>query len=97
MCGLLDRVFSLYCSHFLSCHAGTALSKIKRNYLDVPSRRTSQLRSLGDELHGVQRIMFDNVDAVLQRGEMISGNTPNCKGMTINHCFFFQYCHYLLP
>ena len=53
--------------------AGTSLSKIKRNYLDVPSRRTSQLRSLGDELHGVQRIMFDNIDAVLQRGEMISG------------------------
>ena len=41
--------------------------------MQTQSHRTSQLRGISDELHGVQRIMFDNIDAVLQRGELISG------------------------
>ena len=53
--------------------------------MEAPNRRTSQLRTLGDELQGVQRIMFDNIDAVLQRGELISGVSARmCYSTTTN-------------
>ena len=52
---------------------GAEINRIKRNYQESQTRRTSHLRSLGDELQGVQKIMFENVDAALQRGELISG------------------------
>ena len=46
---------------------------MKKNYTESQSRRTTQLGRLSDELHGVHRIMFENIDAALQRGELISG------------------------
>ena len=58
------------CKHFC-LFSGTEMSRIKRNYLEGQSRRTTQLKGLGQNLQEVQHIMFDNIDAVLQRGELI--------------------------
>ena len=52
---------------------GAEIDQIKKNYVESQSRRSSKLKGLGDELQGVHKIMFDNIDAVLQRGELISG------------------------
>lgn len=52
---------------------GAEMNRIKRNYQESQTRRSSHLRNLGDELHGVQKVMFENIDAALQRGELISG------------------------
>lgn len=54
-------------------HTGAEVDRIKKNYVESQSRRSTQLRGLSDELHGVQKIMFENIDAVLQRGELITG------------------------
>ena len=61
-------------SLFMSClpipfPTGTEIERVKRNFSE--SRPRSQLSSVAGELQGVQRIMFDNIDAVLKRGEMI--------------------------
>lgn len=55
--------------HFIEF--GTEINRIKRNFQDGQSRRGSQLRDISDQLQGVQHIMFENIDAVLQRGELI--------------------------
>ncbi len=52
---------------------GAEINKIKKNYQESQGRRNNQLIGLGNELHGVQKVMYDNIDAVLQRGELISG------------------------
>jgi vesicle transport protein SEC22 len=52
---------------------GTEIERVKRNFSE--SRPRSQLSSVAGELQGVQRIMFDNIDAVLKRGEMIDSLT----------------------
>ena len=52
---------------------GAEINKIKKNYLESQGRRNTQLKGLGEELQGVQKIMYDNIDAVLQRGELLSG------------------------
>ena len=52
---------------------GAEINRIKRNYVESQSRRTSRLRGLNDELQGVQKVMFENIDAALQRGELVSG------------------------
>ena len=62
--------WSVFCS---TVCPGAELNRIKRNYLESQSRRTSKLRGLSDELQGVQKIMFENIDAALQRGELVSG------------------------
>ena len=53
--------------------AGTEINHIKKNFLESRSRRSTKLDTLSAELQGVQHIMFDNIDAVLQRGELVSG------------------------
>ena len=55
------------------CCTGAEIDQIKKNYVESQSRRNSKLKGLGDELHGVHKVMFENIDAVLQRGELISG------------------------
>lgn len=62
-----------YLMHHCFCIIGAEIDQIKKNYVESQSRRNSKLKGLGDELHGVHKIMFDNIDAVLQRGELISG------------------------
>ena len=52
---------------------GTEINHIKKNFLESRSRRTTKLDSLSAELQGVQRVMFDNIDAVIHRGELVSG------------------------
>ena len=62
------------CTHTCTLtHTGAEIDQIKKNYVESQSRRSSKLKGLGDELHGVHKIMFENIDAVLQRGELISG------------------------
>ncbi|CAH3024169.1 unnamed protein product [Porites evermanni] len=48
----------------------TYIQKARKNYQDSRTRRN--LNRLNDELHDVQRIMVQNIDDVLQRGEQIS-------------------------
>ncbi len=52
---------------------GADINKIRKNYMESQGRRSTQLKGLGEELQGVQKIMYDNIDAVLQRGELLSG------------------------
>ena len=71
--------------------SGAEINKIKRNYQESQSRRNHQLKGLGDELQGVQKIMYENIDAVLQRGELISGKEgsrdPLYSEPTTRACF----------
>ena len=50
---------------------GTEIERLKRSHCENQSR--GQLGRLADELQGVQKIMIDNIDAALNRGELISG------------------------
>ena len=53
----------------------TYMQKAKKNFSDARNTRNRNLNRLNDELQGVQRIMMQNIDDVLQRGENLSGNT----------------------
>ena len=60
----------------------TYIQKARKNYQDSRARRN--LNRLNDELHDVQRIMVQNIDDVLQRGEQISGITADLC------CYFWK-------
>ena len=47
------------------------IQKARKNFMDSRSRRN--INRLNDELNDVQRIMVQNIDEVLQRGETLSG------------------------
>ena len=49
------------------------MQKAKKNFADSRSSRNRNLNRLNDELQGVQKIMIQNIDDVLQRGENLSG------------------------
>lgn len=49
------------------------MQKAKKNFADARSSRNRNLNRLNDELQGVQKIMIQNIDDVLQRGENLSG------------------------
>ena len=53
------------------CFTDTYIQKAKRSYMDSRARRN--LNQLNTELQDVQRIMVQNIDDVLQRGEALSG------------------------
>ena len=55
----------------------TYMQKAKKNFSDARNTRNRNLNRLNDELQGVQRIMMQNIDDVLQRGENLSGNTSH--------------------
>ena len=61
------RTFLLLVCHF----PDTYIQKAKKNYQDSRARRS--MNRLNDELQDVQRIMVQNIDDVLQRGEQLSG------------------------
>lgn len=68
------------------------IQKAKKNYIDSRVRRN--LNSLNNELQDVQRIMVQNIDDVLQRGTVLSGNIDIlllCRD-TIN--FLFKHDFY---
>ncbi|XP_066923966.1 vesicle-trafficking protein SEC22b-like [Clytia hemisphaerica] len=50
----------------------TYMQKAKKNFSDGRSGRNRNLGRLNDELQGVQKIMIQNIDDVLQRGENLS-------------------------
>ena len=52
------------------------MQKARKTYTDSRVRRN--LNSLNNELQDVQRIMVQNIDDVLQRGTVLSGNNYNC-------------------
>ena len=49
------------------------MQKSRKNFFDSRNSRNRNLTRLNDELQGVQKIMIDNIDEVLQRGENLSG------------------------
>ena len=49
------------------------MQKVKKNFADGRNSRNRNLNRLNDELQGVQKIMIQNIDDVLQRGENLSG------------------------
>ena len=49
----------------------TYIQRAKKTYTDSRGRRN--LSTLNTELHDVQRIMVQNIDDVLQRGAVLSG------------------------
>ena len=49
----------------------TYIQKVRKNYMD--SRARKNLSSINTELQDVQRIMVQNIDDVLQRGDSLSG------------------------
>jgi hypothetical protein len=51
--------------------ADTYIQKAKKTYMDNRGRRN--LSALNTELQDVQRIMVQNIDDVLQRGAVLSG------------------------
>ena len=60
----------------------TYMQKTKKNYMDSRTRRS--MNRLNDELHDVQRIMVQNIDDVLQRGEQLSGIWDSLKQLNIH-------------
>ena len=61
------------------CILDTFIQKTKKSYMDSRSRRN--FGQLNNELQDVQRIMVQNIDDVLTRGEALSG-------MTTAHCCY---------
>lgn len=51
----------------------TYIQKAKKAFLDGRSRRN--MNALNSQLQDVQRIMVQNIDDVLQRGTVLSGNS----------------------
>ena len=49
----------------------TYIQKSRKNFMDSRNRRN--LSRINDELYDVQRIMMQNIDDILQRGEQLSG------------------------
>lgn len=64
-----NLVFVLYLKFFFS---DTYIQKAKKVFLDGRSRRN--MNALNSQLQDVQRIMVQNIDDVLQRGTVLSGN-----------------------
>ena len=56
---------------WLSIILDTYIQKVRKNYMD--SRARKNLSSINSELQDVQRIMVQNIDDVLQRGDSLSG------------------------
>ena len=57
--------------NYIDVISDTFIQKARKNYQDSRTRRN--LNRLNDELQDVQRIMVQNIDDVLQRGEQLSG------------------------
>lgn len=60
--------FNIYINDF----SDTYIQKAKKVFTDSRSRRN--LNALNTQLQDVQRIMVQNIDDVLQRGTVLSGN-----------------------
>ena len=58
-------------THFYFLCLDTYIQKSRKNFMDSRNRRN--LSRINDELQDVQRIMMQNIDDILQRGEQLSG------------------------
>lgn len=56
---------------YIFLFSDTFIQKTKKSYEDSRVRRN--LNNINTELHDVQRIMVQNIDDVLQRGEALGG------------------------
>jgi len=54
----------------------TTIRKLMKSYTD--SRSPKQLSKINNELADVQRIMVQNIEDVIQRGEQLSGKYAVC-------------------
>lgn len=59
------------------------IQKLKRKYLDSRSAQT-HLSKIGEDLHDVQRIMMQNIDEVLGRGERIDTLASKAGNLSMN-------------
>lgn len=59
------------CRKFLLLLADTYIQKAKKTYTDSRTRRN--LTNINSELQDVQKLMVQNIDDVLQRGEALTG------------------------
>jgi hypothetical protein len=66
-----ERILLYLISNCELCFTDNYIQKVRKNFMDSRSRRN--INRLNDELHDVQRIMVQNIDEVLQRGETLSG------------------------
>lgn len=74
-CGRSWKITMIFPNKCIGQFSDTYIQKARKNYQDSRARRN--LNRLNDELHDVQRIMVQNIDDVLQRGEQISGTTAD--------------------
>ncbi|CAI8022857.1 Vesicle-trafficking protein SEC22b [Geodia barretti] len=81
--------------HFIEF--GVEINRIKRGYVETQSRRasSSKLRGLNSELQGVQKIMFENIDAALQRGELVSALSDKAQKLSISSQRYRKEARYL--
>ncbi len=67
---------------------GAEINRIKKNFTESQSRRGGQLKDISDELRGVHKIMFENIDSVLQRGELVSGALTSLSLAPVPRCVY---------
>ena len=71
-------------SHSVSSHTDTYMLKAKKSYMDSRARRN--MSQLNTELQDVQRIMVQNIDDVLQRGQALSGKSGEAQNSQHYFC-----------
>jgi len=71
----------------------TYIQKAKKSYMDSRSRH--HLNHLNTELHDVQKIMVQNIDDVLQRGEALSALDDKASNLASLSKKYKQDAHYL--
>lgn len=74
---------------------GAEMNRMKKNYQVAQGRRGNQLKGLGDELQGVQKIMYENIDAVLQRGELVSVLGDRAEHLAAHSKKYRKEAHFL--
>ena len=74
----------------------TIIQKIKKTYQDSRNTSKSQFVRLNDDLQDVHRIMFESIDGVLQRGELLSvlgDKTSHLVSQSSNYKKYSQEIH----
>lgn len=80
--------------HFIEF--GAEIDRVRKNYKEGQSRRSgSKLQGLSDELQGVHKIMFENIDAVLQRGELLTVLGEKAGRLAYHSQAYKKEAHYL--
>ncbi|XP_065917397.1 vesicle-trafficking protein SEC22b-like [Dysidea avara] len=77
--------------HFIEF--GTEIERLKKAHSENQSR--GQLGRLADELQGVQKIMIDNIDAALNRGELISDLADKTRTLAVESKMYAKEAKFL--